>query len=421
MKKLLTISLVAMSAAACVFAQEAPVGEVVAESSSIENALQEKYPDAVTKNGNYFFTGSAPIAVPAGKKGHALSRTIAYTEAFAKARIAFQQFLEVEISSAMKSLAEEGGDSKIDPVIAGLVKESMAKKAQAAGIDPNDPAAFSKFMKDKVVGSASFKSEVSAVGAGFQQGLMTFASLSSTTEVGVIAHFSQRNLNVARALWSNQVTDLKEGKAGSVLKEQMPKTPGEWASTFGVRVRRNEKGEYCVVGFGHGVAASNSRRSISNASSKARLLAMEEIKSFAGSEIAFSELEERAQSSAEVGGQEFALNSETFKQSIEQKKTSLKISGLTQVASQVVKLPSGEIVVIAAFAWVPSATIKADAVHNQMEQGRANKNAGFKPAPASSSATASERATSSSSSGASTQPELKAVGTAGGSASEDLD
>lgn len=423
MKKMLTLSLAAMSAAVCVFAQEAvATGEATDVGASLINKIQDEHPEITTlegKNGNHFYTVAEAIKVPAGKKGHALSRTIAYRRAFARARAEFQTYLETQVANAMKTMGGEGSeDAKPDPEIAGLVKESMAKKAQAAGIDPNDEAAFAKYMKENIVNSTSFKKEASLASAGFQQGLMVYATSTSPEEVAVIAHFSPRNLKVARAVWSNQVEELKEEKPGTVLKEQMPKTPNEWANTFGVRICRNEKGEYCVVGFGHGVAASHSRTSVSNAGTKARISALEEIKDFAGAEMVFGEAQKASESSAEAGGEEFATNSEALQQSIEQKKSSLKISGVTQIASRVVKLPSNEIVCVTAYAWVPSATLKADAVHSQMEQGRDKKNPGFKPAPAyptPSAKTPTPRASSS------TDTELKAVGTSGSSSAADLD
>ena len=403
------------------------VAEVTELKDDAKNKLQEVFPNAKSDKKNKFFPGAGNIAIPAGQKGYAQARVNAYHKAFADARTQFQIFIEAEVTNAMKFAAGEGEGAEIDPSIQEDVLNTLKAKAAAAGIDANDEAALKKFVKENVLNSSSFKQQIHMAGAGFQQGVMTYGCVVTNDQVACYAHYSARNLAVAKSLWSGQSNSMS-GKPGAPLKDQLPKTIGEWSNTFGVRVLRDENGRYCVVGFGHGVAVSKSAASRRNASVKARLQAINEIKNFAGSEIAYAEMQSMSESSTELEGDKtIAKIDEEMRQNIEQKASSLKINGLNEIASKTIMLPSKEIVIIAAYSWY----IDSDAqkIYQDMQVGRGNKNRGIAHAApvqetAPAAATTGQPKTTVPAAAAPAQesgPKYRAVPTTGSSSAADLD
>ena len=283
------------------------------------------------------FTGVGDIAVPAGKKGHALSRIIAYHKAFLDARKAFGQYLETEVKSALSYSTQEGGNAPLEgvsQVVQEQVVDMLRQQAQAKGIDVSDPAVLKKYIKDNVVNSSQFKQNVAAFGNAFQQGLIAYKTFTTPTQVGVVAVFSKQNMQAAKALRTGTDNGIR-GKAKRSLREQVPTDPVLLASAFGCRILRDENGERCIIGYGHGVAASKSAASKRNARSKANLQAMNEIKQFAGEMIVFGSSQDTMESSAELSDEKTVVeNSEAFSESVKQAESSLKINGLTELGNR---------------------------------------------------------------------------------------
>ena len=356
---------------------------------SIKDYISGK-PEVFTDDVKYYI-GVGNIAVAPGNKGYALSRTIAYRKAALAARKQFATYLEQTVKSAMESSMAESsgfvaGENKTQKLIREQVSESLKAQAAAQGIDVSKPGELEKYIKNNVVNSSNFSQQISSAGLAFQQGLMVYKSFATPRQVGVIMIFNERNKKVAESL-RNGGRYAPTGAAGSSILARIPKDPTLLANSFGARILRDEKGEYCIVAYGHGVAATQSQMSKNTAKKKAALAAINEIKEFAGEQIAFDEAHEAMESAAETTANEISVaNEEKFNEVVKQKASSLKITGARNLSNTLVKLPSGETIAVCVTVWNPKdALFPLGAPKNLVKSP--NSNVGtypVKPAPAPS-------------------------------------
>ena len=252
-----------------------------------------------------------------------------------------------------------------------LLRLEAAERLQALGYDPSQPVDAQTLQA--VVEEEGFQKTVETAAQGRLVGMQaakTFEFLPEgmNGEIGVITIHSARLQSIADAIYSNQPARGPSGSPKKPLAAQIPQSKDALVSEFGVKAKRNEKGEYCLVAYGQSSPRTQSSRSLQAAESQAKLVADGLIRQFAGemgTSLAMSEQAENIKTYAD-NMQDYALD-ESYEEKIAVSAKAIVISGIAPVKRWTHTHPlGGQMIAGVVSAWCPSQGLSAQASKRQM-------------------------------------------------------
>ena len=350
------------------------------------------------KDGSTFYvaTGVGVIAAPINHKNYNNSRILAYDKAILAAKADLARQLEVELSSSvMSSLEHTEGEINETPnqELEALDREAppsgildkttlwISKKLdnalKAEGYDIDSEKAKTQAERERIrerakaiINQEAFQKQMSAAATMSISGLQAFYTVEAQNgdngEIGVVAIWSEKLRKVAESIQTGAL--IKGAKNGKTIKEQIPASKKELLSTFGVQQKINERGEYVLLSFAQGAAASSSSTSKRVAYSKARLQAETQIRQFAGETVSMSEVQQSAEQKQEFDDASFDYsNQDSFKQFQKSVAGAMKCNGIAEVYRWTAVHPiSGKPVFGVICSWSPSGAASAREVKKAM-------------------------------------------------------
>lgn len=433
-KKLKTLTCVISLALApfCVFAQEEPAMDVSedlvteAEVSSgqtasvlIQQFLNDKgwsEGENVKSNGSKFYisVGYGTVSAPITHKAYNSSRIAAFDKAMLDAKAKMAESLEQTISVAVTSSYEESSGSMTETPDqeaarlernappSGIIDKAtlwVSKKLDNAlkeeGYDIDAENAKTQEERERIAARAkellstdTFQKSMSSLAnvsiAGLQAFYTVEAQQGNSGEVAVVAIWSPALAEMVNAFVSG--APMKTAKAKKPIKEQIPKSPKELLSTFGVQQKINERGEYVLVSFAQAAAVSSNRRAQRAAYDKAKLNADAQIRQFAGENVAVARSQDQAEQSLEFddGGIDYS-NEESYKQFQKSVAQGMKCNGIQKIHEWTAIHPiSGKPVFGVVCAWSPSQAewakqAKSKIADSMTPSGKSARNSKAKP------------------------------------------
>jgi hypothetical protein len=362
--------------------------------------------------------GEGPIQVPSSHPNFSIARRIAFQKARLDAQAQLAGFMNTEVSRETIRIYEEPSNmdaglneinqaGSADPGIIDktkmLIHAELDEVLASKGISPKSkeaaPVVRELLTSDKFsdVIEASSKAEVAGM---FIYDIFESASKSSTGSTAVIAIMSEKTRLLAGAiLGKNPSPDMK---AKSPIKPYLAGiSKDDLIATHGVKTRADENGQLCLLSFGQSKPRTKSSTSKSAASSKARLAALGDLRSFAGELVATREKGGASSEFDEFAGDitELAV-AEDFKKITSARAAKLSMPGIGTAHNwNTVDPRSGETIVGVVLKWNLGSAMNANVLRDQMSSmGGSKGGAGvsnLRPAP-TSSANSSGRQTSTS-------------------------
>lgn len=215
-------------------------------------------------------------------------REDAYELAMQDARSQMVQFIAAEISTSVSSYYEEPSEESA----ANLMPSAAAVKKLVDEMGKTEQERKAVLLKDEL------KSAV-AVSANHEVGAMQcFQSFESVAEGGrrgrvvVVTMLSPNSRSLQAAMLGKGQTELKEKGVATQNWLAALKAEGSFLCTLGPVMRINERGELCVVVFGHASARANQQgvvpaRARDGAMRRAELQARQKVRQFAGTMVSF--------------------------------------------------------------------------------------------------------------------------------------
>jgi hypothetical protein len=137
-------------------------------------------------------------------------------------------------------------------------------------------------------------------------------------------------------------------------------TPDELLYTFGAKTRVNDKGELCLVGFGHAVVEGQEREDVQIAEKTASQMADTVMRNVAGEMIVGSTTLSRLTDKVKMAdGTQFSKNLSSLRERINQVAKELNVRGLSIIRTQRVQHPKLGPCVIVVKEWNVAAAMKA--------------------------------------------------------------
>jgi hypothetical protein len=274
---------------------------------------------------------------------------------------------KIRQADAVAALEEPGIIKKTE----ALINAKLDQLLEEEGVDLTQPVP--EETVQKVLTSEQFEKTVKSVAKARIVGLQAWKIFEESPDgakgqIGVVAVYSDKLHRMADALFSGDFSNLPKGAPKKPVVKQVPKDVNVLLSTFGVQQKRDENGHLVLVAFGQGVPKTKSPRSIDAAYAKANLSAMGNLRSFAG-EIVLVEGEVSAYESIQEleAGMEQYENEEFFRDRIETKAKSLKISGIQKIHRwQSVHPLTNKPVVGVVIAWSPKSASHAGKLSQKM-------------------------------------------------------
>jgi hypothetical protein len=303
------------------------------------------------------------------------SRLTAFEEAALGAKYEFARYLSSKIASAASSYMDK------NPADRAAQKKSLEDRAatgdedaknkleilNAAGEPPAPsvgPADDAGVAWRKRVENASSTVAQSAIG-----GLIVFQSFERAAEgkdpgeIALVMITTPKTRAVASALLGKpeQLAALGKSEGKEKVSEWAKAiTPDELLYTFGAKTRVNEKGELCLVGFGHAVVEGQEREDVQIAEKMASQMADTVMRNVAGEMIVGSTTLSRLTDKVKMAdGTQFSKNLSSLRERINQVAKELNVRGLSIIRTQRVQHPKLGPCVIVVKEWNVAAAMKA--------------------------------------------------------------
>ncbi len=379
----------------------------------------------IKANGKTFYVGVGVgyIAADTKSKSYIQSRVNAYNKAVLNAKKNLVEFLELSVQTDLESEYKEPGESREQARIDALIKAGKeaeeAKKSAAAkvsalkvdaenkdwlgrsevsaeeisaaetaeavlrqgleeeirnmGLNPNEP--IDGQVIKKIISQEKFRKATKTVGQARIAGLTPFRTFEVVTkgnkgQIGVIMIHSAKTEQIADALYSGDMTRMPTGKSKMPLMDQISKKKAGLVSEFGVRVTRDEEGQYWLLSYGQAAPKTTSERSMGAAIAKAKLEAQSNLRLFLGSVTATSSLSENIETVTELAdGSEVYENDESFEEVIKDSAAALKISGMSVKKRWQAEHPlTGQPIAGVVIGWSPTQLAQAKTMKASMKQ-----------------------------------------------------
>lgn len=317
----------------------------------------------------YVVTGTATILAEPGSYGYINSRSIAYDKALymAKRKLVQKMGQDIKtslISSVTSMTAQNSADFESTKIKEkpGLIDKSMRLvhamldnqlKKEGVNLDSEQGKVKAKQLLD----SSEFKKITASTAEGQVYGIQIIATFESDGEIGVVAVLSEKSRAMATDLYnalSGRAT-LRRQKPHKPVEEYIPNIEATLLTTFGVKQVIDENGFVWLLSFGQAGLRGNSRGAKDIALDEAELESEGRIRQFAGEVITIHKRREKSEKEATFDdGSELVGDFTTFQKTIKAKGESLKISGIEEVDSMIVKHPgTGQPVAIYISKWSP--------------------------------------------------------------------
>ncbi|MDB4409592.1 hypothetical protein N9235_02115 [Gammaproteobacteria bacterium] len=338
-----------------------------------------------SRNGRKFF-----IAMGEARVGKALksddfikSRTVAYNKAILTAKSDLAETVGAELGSDRSfQMFEEGGEfppamEKVKEELSIMDKartlSSLALDDQIKKYDPSwDGTGKTKEEKQQklAIQTEKYQENLKQNARLFLQGTSPIFNAEGPSDdgysvvVGIV--WSPNMAKVAEAMYNPSASlppGMKKPTINKQIEDMLASNPDTLASTMGVRVWRNEKGELTVVSF----AAESVKKSPTIAKKKSAMSARAQMAQF---------ISESVVSNSSLSGNETIMafddestetyDEEKFEQTISAKAKDIKLSGASSVYTWKGKHPnSGQKMFVNVLAWSPSSQQWAVDIENQ--------------------------------------------------------
>jgi len=300
----------------------------------------------------FIAVGTGVIQAQRNSPAYMNSRINAFDKAMMYAKKQMAEYIGVEIKNNIVTDYAEGESPtarkkrQADAVVAleepGLIEKTEAlinakldQLLEEEGVDLTQPVPDE--VVQKVLTSEEFEKTIKSVSKARIVGLQTYKVFEespdgSKGQIGVIAVYSDKLYQMANALFSGNFSNLPKGTPRKAVVKQIPKDVNVLLSTFGVQQKTDENGQLVLVAFGQGVPKTKSTRSLDAAYEKAKLDAIGNLRSFAGEIVLVEGEVNKFESVKELeDGMEQYENEEFFRDKVEAKAKSLKISGIQKI------------------------------------------------------------------------------------------
>jgi hypothetical protein len=224
------------------------------EQASLMRGLNED------KGNAFVAVATVPVLEAPGTPAYGISRVNAYNQAFNIARLEIVKFVATTVSSGtaidrvkrgqLPQGNEVSKDDQIAAKVAALKEAELDAALRARGVDP---ASVTPERKRKTLEN-TVRQVVATEAAGDVFGSSVFAVAEGVRynkqHMTVAVLWSPNLQRMARFLLSHGTSELPKPTTGRPLKEQLPQSPQELATRFGVKPCVDEKGERWLIGFG---------------------------------------------------------------------------------------------------------------------------------------------------------------------------
>ena len=330
-------------------------------------------------------TGTGTIQAPRGHYAYINARQIAFDKALANAKSSLLRYLESEISTDIKVVAQQGEfpPSDIPPEELSL-KEKMLLLAHATldeklkekGVAKDDPEA--KEVLKGILNSEEFSNATRSASESFIAGFQAYKTFESTPKgkkgrMGVVLLWSQKLNEMASSIETGR--SVQAGKAKRPLREQVNVDKQVLLSTFGVQQTRDENGNYWLLASGQAGLQSDSAMSEDMAEEQARTIAESYIRLFASENAKRVTDLYQAESYKElVTGAEVYKNESAVKAAYESHAKAMKIQGIKKLRRWQTTHPlTNQKVVGVVLAWSPLSAQTAASTTQTMKDARENR------------------------------------------------
>ena len=330
-----------------------------------------------TTKGWGIWIGSAPIS-----GGDLDDRVAALDEAMLNAKWEFAQYLGAKIASASQKLFEKNpaeraaqmADLKKRAAAGDHNAQDMYNALEAAGDDgpkPGESKPANTQWHKRMENASATVAQNAVSGMIVYQSFERAGSGTDDGEIAVIMMTTPKTRAVADALLGRPNPAMLRGEKKDPIAAWVKAMPSsELAYTFGAKTRLNEKGELCVVGFGHAVTDGSDRESEEIAAIEAAKMADDVIRNLAGSMIqgvvAISKITDKTKL---ADGSVRSENKSSMKQKIAEAANWLTVRGASPIgAPRVLKDNPRYTDVVVVKEWNVSAALKAGELAKALEQ-----------------------------------------------------
>jgi len=388
MKKILTLLILV----GVIFAQDLgdlSSSDAVAETQDVE-AIIEKFPEdylresitaslakkgkalgTINDDGSVYVIGSATTAVPSNASGFIASRNAAFSIAVLNAKINFLRLSGEQLTSSgdvstMENLVE-GSDPDAVAKASKLKKASMIvdknldKALEELGVSQTEISRMNTGKKEAIYSQKFFQQTQSLV-AGLLRGVSVVRIAEGESgnrdyQVSVVVKYSPEFQYLASTIMNNAVYQLDPKKPSAALDRIKNAPATELISRLGTSIVLDDNGRMVVLGYGQQAVRKTSRRqssAVSNAASRARLQAINNIKNFVSEDLIGDELFQQSEKISEyVDGSQQYFSQELWKNSIESKSSTLNIASYIMKQWRGIHPDSKQELVGVIVAWTP--------------------------------------------------------------------
>lgn len=369
------------------FLENKSVRDIIVEFLSSKGFSEGK--NTRSKGGDFFIAvGTGVIQAQRNSPAYMSSRINAFDKAMMYAKKQMAEYIGVEIQSNIVTDYAEGESptkrkKRQTDAAAALEEPGLFEKTEALinakldqlleeeGVDLTQPVP--EEVVQKVLTSEEFEKTIKSVSKARIVGLQTYKVFEESPngakgQIGVVAVYSDKLHQMANALFSGNFSNLPKGAPKKAIVKQIPNDVNVLLSTFGVQQKTDENGQLVLVAFGQGVPKTKSSRSIDAAYEKAKLDAMGNLRSFAGEIVLVEGEVSKYESVKELeDGMDQYENEEFFRDKVEAKAKSLKISGIQKVHHwQSIHPLTNKPVVGVVISWSPKSATNAGKIAQKM-------------------------------------------------------
>jgi len=333
----------------------------------------------------YVTTGVASILARPGSHGYINSRSIAYDKALYTAKRKLIQKVEQDIRTGLissvtsmsvrnpedfESTKKKEKPELLDKAIR-LVHAKLDNLLKKEGVDLDSEQG--KVKAKQLLASSEFKKITASTAEGQVYGVQAIATFESGGKIGVVAIFSEKSRAMATDLYnalSGKAT-LRRRKPHKPIEEYIPKEEATLLTTFGVKQVIDENGYVWLLSFGQAGLRGNFRGAEDVALDEAEIESEGCIRQFAGEVMTISRIGEKSEKTAKfVGKPQVVGDFSTYQKTIKAKGESLKISGIEEVDSMIVKHPgTGQPVAIYITKWSPLSAAEGNSLKKLLGDG----------------------------------------------------
>lgn len=341
------------------------------ESITASLAKKGKALGTINDDGSVYIIGSATTAVPSNASRFIASRNAAFSIAVLNAKINFLRLSGEQITSSrnvstMENLVE-GSDPDAVAKASKLKKASMIvdknldKALGELGVSQTEISRMNAGKKEAIYSQKFFEQTQSLV-AGLLRGVSVVRIAEGESgnrdyQVSVVVKYSPDYLKLASTIMSNANYQLDPKQPSSTLDKIKNASPEDLISRLGTSIIIDENGNMVVLGYGQQAVRKTTRRqssAVSNAASRARLQAINNIKNFVSEDLIGDELFQQSEKISEyVDGSQQYFSQELWKNAIESKSTTLNIASYVMKQWRGIHPDSKQELVGVIVAWTP--------------------------------------------------------------------